>query len=678
MRRAPRRFTGSMLAPALGAVAVLAISGQASAQAPPTCTAVPCTEVHTVGAANQAAPLEQSFTISNAGTYQVTLTDLGAQLTPSAPLQAVELAVTTGTTIVGTPLMAAGTATLTASSPGTYVLHIVGTPGNGLGSGAVGVEVTASDGTVVDTYSGTLTTPQQALPSTEALLSDTFTVSGANAGSYTITLTDLKLQGSLATLLLLVVVPGGASPIATLSGPNSMPVTLPAGTYDVFAVAQTAANASSGLYSIEVASPGGAVAYGKTVPVGGATLLGSTVLDTGTYTLSSADLKLPAALSQLYATVVQGGQAAATLAAAGSTSFTVVTANSTYQTFAAGVPPNSGAGSYAVQIAPQAGGQALLSEARPVTAPCNPPSICTSAFSYDANVASAGTYTSVLTDFGFPSTLTSINWGVAQAGQVVVKGSNATSMNFNAATGPATALVFVQTGASGGLFNLNVGAGGGATPLIDATQGAGTLVSQRQISITTPGTYQVTAADLGFPENLQNFYVALTQDATPVGTIFGAGTFDFTASAGNYFISFIAQPGTSPGSGGIPGYGTYALSVDKGPPAPTVNLTSNETTVSSGGTVQLTWSTQNATSCTASDGWSGSEPTSGTAMSPTIMSNATFTLTCTGPGGTTAQSVSVTVSADSPGGKGGVDPVMLAVLGALLVARRRGLFAPPR
>lgn len=690
MRRAIRRFTGSTLVPGLGAFAALAISRQVSAQTVPTCSTLPCTEVHTIGAANVAAPLEQSFTISNAGTYHVTLTDLGAQLTPSAPLAAVELAVTTGTTLVGTPLMAAGTATFTASSPGTYVLHIIGTPGTGLGSGAVGVQVTASDGTVVESYSATLAAPQQALPNTEALLNDTFTVPSANAGSYTISLNDLKLQGPLASVALLIVAPGGTSPIATLTGTSSTSVTLAAGTYDVFAVGQTAPTAGSGLYSVEIASGAGGTTYGKTVPVGGASLLGSTVLDAGTYTLSSTDLKLPVALSQQYAIVVQNGQAVATLAAAGSTPFTVASANSTYQTFAAGVPASSGAGSYAVQIVPQAGGLAVLSEARPVTAQCSGSGTCTSAFSYDANVSSAGTYTSVFTDFGFPGTLTSINWGVAQAGQIVVQAADATSLNFNASSGPLTTIVFVQAGASGGLFNLNVGAGGGATPLIDATQGVGTLVGQFEISITTPGTYQVTAADLGFPENLQNFYVALTQDATPVGSIFGAGTFNFTASAGNYFINFIAEPGTTSGSSGtgtsgasgassgIPGYGTYALSVGTGPPAPTVTLTSNEASVSSGGTVQLTWSSQNATSCTASDGWSGSEPTSGTATSPAITSSTTFTLSCTGAGGSANQSINIAVEPAKSGGGGGIDPVMLALLGGLLLVRRRDSFAPPR
>ena len=52
------------------------------------------------------------------------------------------------------------------------------------------------------------------------------------------------------------------------------------------------------------------------------------------------------------------------------------------------------------------------------------------------------------------------------------------------------------------------------------------------------------------------------------------------------------------------------------------------------GTVDLTWSSSNATSCTASGGWIGSKATSGT-ESVTISTNGdnTFNLRCTGEGG---------------------------------------------
>jgi hypothetical protein len=59
----------------------------------------------------------------------------------------------------------------------------------------------------------------------------------------------------------------------------------------------------------------------------------------------------------------------------------------------------------------------------------------------------------------------------------------------------------------------------------------------------------------------------------------------------------------------------------------------------------LKWSSTNATSCTASGGWSGTMPTSGTQTSGVIGSSTTFTLSCMGAGGTAVLSTTVTVAA---------------------------------
>ncbi|QQS15467.1 MAG: fibronectin type III domain-containing protein [Candidatus Moraniibacteriota bacterium] len=76
---------------------------------------------------------------------------------------------------------------------------------------------------------------------------------------------------------------------------------------------------------------------------------------------------------------------------------------------------------------------------------------------------------------------------------------------------------------------------------------------------------------------------------------------------------------------------------------PTVTLSANPTSIASGSSSVLTWSSTNATSCTASGSWSGTKSTSGTqSVSPT--STSTYTLTCTGTGGSANQSVTVTVS----------------------------------
>lgn len=103
------------------------------------------------------------------------------------------------------------------------------------------------------------------------------------------------------------------------------------------------------------------------------------------------------------------------------------------------------------------------------------------------------------------------------------------------------------------------------------------------------------------------------------------------------------------------GGGYNAPSVPSPPPAamPTVAFTAptQATTINFGRAVQLSWTATNATSCTASassttgGSFSGSEPVSGSAtVVPTAPGSVTYTLACTGAGGSASTTTSVTVS----------------------------------
>ncbi len=81
-----------------------------------------------------------------------------------------------------------------------------------------------------------------------------------------------------------------------------------------------------------------------------------------------------------------------------------------------------------------------------------------------------------------------------------------------------------------------------------------------------------------------------------------------------------------------------------GTSAPTVTLTAAATSVASGNSTTLTWSSTNATSCTATGGWTGSEPTSGSVATAKLTATTTYNLSCTGAGGTVAQSATVAVA----------------------------------
>jgi hypothetical protein len=72
------------------------------------------------------------------------------------------------------------------------------------------------------------------------------------------------------------------------------------------------------------------------------------------------------------------------------------------------------------------------------------------------------------------------------------------------------------------------------------------------------------------------------------------------------------------------------------PALPTATLDASSSPVDAGGSATLTWSSANATSCTASGAWIGTLATSGSRSTGALTSNSTFSLTCSGPGGTSA------------------------------------------
>jgi hypothetical protein len=82
-------------------------------------------------------------------------------------------------------------------------------------------------------------------------------------------------------------------------------------------------------------------------------------------------------------------------------------------------------------------------------------------------------------------------------------------------------------------------------------------------------------------------------------------------------------------------------------PAPAVTLTANPTIIGTGTSATLTWSSTDATSCTASAGWSGTKATSGSTSTGALSTTTSYTLTCTGVGGSMAATAAVTVTSSN-------------------------------
>ena len=82
---------------------------------------------------------------------------------------------------------------------------------------------------------------------------------------------------------------------------------------------------------------------------------------------------------------------------------------------------------------------------------------------------------------------------------------------------------------------------------------------------------------------------------------------------------------------------------------PTASLAANPTSVPSGGTSTLTWSSTDATSCTASGTWSGTKATSGNQSTGPLTASSDYFLTCNdSSGGSGSASATVTVPGTPP------------------------------
>ncbi|MES2436587.1 MAG: hypothetical protein V4519_01110 [Patescibacteria group bacterium] len=127
------------------------------------------------------------------------------------------------------------------------------------------------------------------------------------------------------------------------------------------------------------------------------------------------------------------------------------------------------------------------------------------------------------------------------------------------------------------------------------------------------------------------------------------GVYRLTFRIDNYTrIGNQHQPDNPNGQTGIRGYTEGYMDITVGNPVvePTVNLTATPNPVDYNTASTLKWSSTNATTCTASNGWTGTKAKSGTQTTGNLTTKKTYTISCTGPGGSASDTITVNVKTE--------------------------------
>ncbi len=634
-------------------------------------------EVKLVSDANvvaSAVPAPQSFTIATTGSYAITIKDLGSP----AALSLFKVAVATPTALAA-QLSAAGTMqsqTVTLQA-GTYTVQALATaaPAPAIG-GTYNIQVApAGGGSVIWSYQGAVGPANPPPSSGTSVLQSKLTA--VNTGTYTFKLSDAQFPQLLSTVELVAIPEGQANPSPVMLTPTgggtaapymiltptgSAPTATATGTlssntvYDIIAFGTADAPLNAGLFAVQVQDPNNSpVALSQASSAVGLVPAPISVSTSQAETLSVkvTDLQYPAALTLLKAIVLQNGAVVVpTFGIAGSTQTVpaAVTMGSV-QLYVWG-QGGSGQGSYAA-YATEPSGNVLADVAAPITDASH------FGYVYSASLLTAGSYQLTMYDFKQPTALASLVGIVEQQGTAQIQGSGTLTLS-SAQSGAINVLMFptLASTTANSLFGAELAATGSGAPALEITQGVGALFSSSQTTISNTGSYLLQVSDLGFPAPFSAFTVILTSGQTVVGQFGGSGSKIFSVpTSGSYVVNVLANV-----AGNGADYGLYGVNLDVAPAAPTATLATSSTSIVSGGTVTLTWSSAGAASCTASaqpaaSGWTGTLATlSGQTSSGALTASTVFSLVCAdsyGRSATASVSVEVTAASSSSGGSSG-------------------------
>jgi hypothetical protein len=180
------------------------------------------------------------------------------------------------------------------------------------------------------------------------------------------------------------------------------------------------------------------------------------------------------------------------------------------------------------------------------------------------------------------------------------------------------------------------GGGGGSSPTAASNQASTTATPP---TVTAAPTVTLTAAPSSV---VSGKTAALTWSSTGAASCSATGGWTAsTATSGTATSPALTASATfvmvCTATGGTTATASATVAVTNPPPpvaAPTATLVANPVIVAAGAASTLTWTSTNATACTASGSWLGTLAANGSKSSGPVATNSSYSLTCTGPGGT--------------------------------------------
>ncbi len=154
------------------------------------------------------------------------------------------------------------------------------------------------------------------------------------------------------------------------------------------------------------------------------------------------------------------------------------------------------------------------------------------------------------------------------------------------------------------------------------------------------------APQVTLPTGTNITYQARTSSDNSTWSAWTTVTTNLSGLASSRYIQIMATLSTTDPTV-TPLLNTLTLGYNATVATPTVSLSANPASVTAGQAATLTWSSANTTGCTASGAWSGSQATSGSTTTAALSQTGTdtYSLACSGAGGTANASSTVTVAA---------------------------------